>query len=163
RATQHFLKGGKLEADQYIQGKQDEAKRLLRLYGLSDTVQDALWRHLDVPYFLRHDAQEIAWHTRLLHHRESADKPLAKAPPLPQPVQGRVSRRVKHFPIAPEVRIVPDEKGQYHSLSITAGDRPGLLYAIALVLSRYGVSLHTAKIATLGERAEDVFVVSGAA
>src|SRR5207237_3480117 len=48
RATQHFLKGGKLEADQYIQGKQDEAKRLLRLYGLSDTVQDALWRHLDV-------------------------------------------------------------------------------------------------------------------
>src|SRR3989475_449289 len=245
RATQHFLKGGKLEADQYIQGKQDEAKRLLRLYGLSETVQDALWRHLDVPYFLRHDAQEIAWHTRLLHHRESADKPLVKArlspageglqvmiyvpdqrdlfarisgyfgsvgfsivdakiyttrhgyaldtfqvmdigsvphprdmitqieseladwlanqAPLPQPVQGRVSRRVKHFPIAPEVRIVPDEKGQYHSLSITAGDRPGLLYAIALVLSRYGVSLHTAKIATLGERAEDVFVVSGAA
>ena len=42
-------------------------------------------------------------------------------------------------------------------------DRPGLLYAIALVLSRYGVSLHTAKIATLGERAEDVFVVSGSA
>ncbi|TMH68534.1 MAG: HD domain-containing protein, partial [Betaproteobacteria bacterium] len=245
RATQHFLKGGELEADQYIQGKQDEAKRLLRLYGLSDTVQDALWPHLDVPYFLRHDAQEIAWHTRLLHHRESADKPVVKARlspageglqvmiyvpdqrdlfarisgyfgsvgfsivdakiyttrhgyaldtfqvmdigsvphprdmiaqieseladwlanqvPLPQPVQGRVSRRVKHFPIAPEVRIVPDEKGQYHSLSITAGDRPGLLYAIALVLSRYGVSLHTAKIATLGERAEDVFVVSGAA
>jgi len=38
------------------------------------------------------------------------------------------------------VHIVPDEKGQYHSLSITAGDRAGLLYAIALVLSRYGVS-----------------------
>ena len=245
RATQHLLKGGKLEADQYIQSKQDEAKRLLRLYGLSDTVQDALWRHFDVPYFLRHDAQEIAWHTRLLHQRESADKPvvkgrlspageglqvmiyvpdqrdlfaricgyfgsigfsivdakiyttrhgyaldtfqvmdigsvphprdmiakieselaewLANRVPLPQPVQGRVSRRVKHFPIAPEVRIVPDEKGQYHSLSVTAGDRPGLLYAIALVLSRYGVSLHTAKIATLGERAEDVFVVSGSA
>jgi [protein-PII] uridylyltransferase len=88
---------------------------------------------------------------------------LANQVPLPQPVQGRVSRRVKHFPIAPEVHIVPDEKGQYHSLAITAGDRPGLLYAIALVLSRYGVSLHTAKIVTLGERAEDVFVVSGAA
>src|SRR5439155_20142634 len=48
---------------------------------------------------------------------------LANQVPLPQPVQGRVSRRVKHFPIAPEVRIVPDEKGQYHSLSVTAGDR----------------------------------------
>jgi [protein-PII] uridylyltransferase len=245
RATQHLLKGGKVEADQYIQNKQDEARRLLRLYGLSDTVQDPLWRHFDVPYFLRHDAQEIAWHTRQLHYRDSADKAVVKArlspageglqvmiyvPDqrdlfaricgyfgsvgfsivdakiyttrhgyaldtfqvmdigsmphprdmiaqieseladwlanqvlLPQPVQGRVSRRVRHFPIAPEVRIVPDEKGQYHSLSITAGDRPGLLYAIALVLSRYGVSLRTAKIVTLGERAEDVFVVSGPA
>src|SRR5258708_13321253 len=79
RATQHFLKGGKLEADQYIQSKQEEAKRLLRLYGLSDTVQDALWRHFDVPYFLRHHAQEIAWHTRLLHPRASAEQPVVKA------------------------------------------------------------------------------------
>ena len=245
RATQYVLKGGKLEADQYIQRKQDEAKRLLRLYALSDTVQDPLWRHFDVPYFLRHDAQEIAWHTRLLHYRPSGDKPVVKARlspageglqvmiyvpdqrelfaricgyfgsigfsivdakiyttghgyaldtfqvmdvgsvahprdmiaqvekeltdwlanqvPLPEPFRGRVSRRVKHFPIAPEVRIVPDEKGQYHSLSITAGDRPGLLYAIARVLGSYQVDLHTAKIATLGERAEDVFLVSGAA
>jgi len=60
------LKGGKLEADQYIQSKQAEAKRLLRLYELSDTVQDSLWKNFDVPYFLRHDAQEIAWHTRML-------------------------------------------------------------------------------------------------
>jgi [protein-PII] uridylyltransferase len=70
---------------------------------------------------------------------------------------------VKHFPIAPEVHIVPDEKAQYHSLSVTAGDRPGLLYAIARVLGSYDVDLHTAKIATLGERAEDVFLVSGEA
>jgi [protein-PII] uridylyltransferase len=244
QATTHLLKGGKLEADQYIQSKQDEAKRLLRLYELSDTVQDALWRNFDVPYFLRHDAQEIAWHTRMLHSRPSVAQPVVKARlspvgeglqamiyvrdqrdlfaricgyfgsvgfsildakiyttrhgyaldtfqlmdvgnvphprdmisriedelaswlanqvPLPPPIRGRVSRRVKHFPIVPEVRIVPDEKGQYHSLSITAGDRPGLLYAIALVLSRYGIDLHTAKIVTLGERAEDVLVVSGA-
>src|SRR5258708_11775973 len=76
---------------------------------------------------------------------------LAKQVPLPQPVQGRVSRRVKHFPIAPEVHIVPDEKGQYHSLSITAGDRIGLLYAIALLLSRYSVSMHTAMYHTICE------------
>src|SRR5438552_5852587 len=79
RATQHLLKGGKLEADQYIQSKQDEAKRLLRLYGLSDTVQDALSRHFDVPYFLRHDAQEIGWHMLLLHHRQSPDNAVVKA------------------------------------------------------------------------------------
>jgi [protein-PII] uridylyltransferase len=44
-----------------------------------------------------------------------------------------------------------------------AGDRPGLLYGIARVFNRYHVDLHTAKIVTLGERAEDVFVVSGEA
>src|SRR5258708_40007148 len=77
---------------------------------------------------------------------------LANQVPLPQPVRGRGSRRVKDFPIAPEVHIVPDEKGQYHSLSVTAGDRAGPLYAIALVVSRYGVSLHTAKSGAPAQR-----------
>jgi [protein-PII] uridylyltransferase len=79
------------------------------------------------------------------------------------PPRGRVSRQLRHFPIEPEVNVQPDERGQFHSLSITAGDRPGLLYAIARVLGRYDIALRTAKIVTLGERAEDVFVVSGAA
>jgi [protein-PII] uridylyltransferase len=61
------------------------------------------------------------------------------------------------------VHIRPDEKGQYHLVSVAAGDRPGLLYGIARVFSAYHVDLHTAKIVTLGERAEDVFVVSGEA
>ena len=83
--------------------------------------------------------------------------------PLPAPPQVRVSRRLRHFPLTPEVHIQPDERGQYHVMSIVAGDRPGLLYGIARVLSRYDIDLHTAKILTMGERAEDVFVVSGEA
>jgi [protein-PII] uridylyltransferase len=83
--------------------------------------------------------------------------------PLPEPWRGRVSRQLKHFPIEPEVHIRADEKGQYHVLSITAGDRPGLLYAMALVFSRYDVSVRAARIVTLGERAEDVFVIGGSA
>jgi [protein-PII] uridylyltransferase len=83
--------------------------------------------------------------------------------PLGPPTRGRISRQLKHFPITPEVHVRPDEKGFYHSVSITAGDRPGLLYAIACVFSKYHLDLHTAKIVTLGERAEDVFVVSGEA
>ncbi|MFN0303940.1 MAG: [protein-PII] uridylyltransferase [Burkholderiales bacterium] len=78
------------------------------------------------------------------------------------PGQKRLSRQLRHFPILPEVSIRPDDKGQFHVLSVTAGDRPGLLYGIAKVLSRYELNLHTAKIATLGERAEDVFVIGGA-
>ncbi|MDH4095465.1 MAG: ACT domain-containing protein, partial [Betaproteobacteria bacterium] len=57
----------------------------------------------------------------------------------------------------------PDERGAYHVLSIVANDRPGLLYAVARVLAQHGVSVHTAKVNTLGDRAEDVFLVSGEA
>ena len=55
----------------------------------------------------------------------------------------------------------PDERGSYHVLTIVAGDSPGLLYSLALVLTRHGISLHSAKINTLGDRAADVFLVSG--
>jgi [protein-PII] uridylyltransferase len=82
--------------------------------------------------------------------------------PLPLPGGGRVSRRVRHFPIPPVVDVRPDERGSYHSLNIVASDRPGLLYRVARRLSSYQLDLHSAKINTLGDRAEDVFLVSGA-
>jgi [protein-PII] uridylyltransferase len=48
-------------------------------------------------------------------------------------------------------------------LSIVASDRPGLLYGVARILARHHISLQTARINTLGDRAEDVFLVSGEA
>jgi [protein-PII] uridylyltransferase len=83
--------------------------------------------------------------------------------PLPPPGSGRVSRRVRHFPVAPAVDLRPDERGAYHSLNIVASDRPGLLYRVARRLGEYRLNLYSAKINTLGDRAEDVFLVSGAA
>ena len=81
--------------------------------------------------------------------------------PLGPPRGGRLSRRVRHFPISPAVNIRPDERGAWHSLTIVAADRPGLLYGVARTLARYHVNLQTARINTLGDRAEDVFLVSG--
>ena len=77
------------------------------------------------------------------------------------PSMGRLSRQVRSFPIAPEVLIEPDESGQQFVVSIRAADRTGLLYAIAETLTRHGAALHTARISTLGERAEDTFLISG--
>ena len=82
---------------------------------------------------------------------------------LPPPSKGRPSRQVKYIPMTPEVHIRPDEKGAYYYLNLIAGDRPGLLYRVACVLDRYGINLYTAKINTLGERAEDTFLVNGEA
>jgi [protein-PII] uridylyltransferase len=75
---------------------------------------------------------------------------------------GRISRHLKHFPITPEITLRPDEKGVFHMLSIVAGDRPGLLSAIAQVLHQHQVHINAAKITTLGERAEDTFMIKGA-
>jgi [protein-PII] uridylyltransferase len=77
------------------------------------------------------------------------------------PGMGRISRQVRSFPIAPDVMLEPDESGQQYVLSIRAADRTGLLHAIAETLTRHGVALHTARISTLGERAEDTFLISG--
>jgi [protein-PII] uridylyltransferase len=81
--------------------------------------------------------------------------------PLQSPLQGRLSRHLKHFPITPEVDIELDERGIYYVLSIVAGDQPGLLSRIAQVLAQCAISVHGARINTLGERAEDTFLITG--
>jgi len=88
---------------------------------------------------------------------------LQSGAPLGPPRGGRLSRRVRHFPISPAVNIRPDERGAYHALTVVAADRPGLLYGIARTLARYRINLQTARVNTLGDRAEDVFLISGEA
>ncbi|MFO1299775.1 MAG: [protein-PII] uridylyltransferase [Burkholderiaceae bacterium] len=88
---------------------------------------------------------------------------LARPGELPPPVRGRASRRSRYFPIEPSVDLRPGERGRQFMLSVVANDRTGLLYSIARVLGRYRISLHTARITTLGERVEDVFLIDGEA
>ena len=64
--------------------------------------------------------------------------------------------------MSPAVQLQPDDRGTHYLLSVTATDRIGLLYSIARVLAKHQLNVHTAKVLTLGERAEDVFLVSGA-
>ncbi|HSO06678.1 MAG TPA: [protein-PII] uridylyltransferase [Pelomicrobium sp.] len=86
---------------------------------------------------------------------------LADRAPLGPPPSGRMSRQMRHFPITPEVRVRPDDYGKHRVLSILAGDRTGLLSRVARVLLAHGVNVHSAKITTLGERADDTFLISG--
>ena len=97
----------------------------------------------------------------LIEH-ELAERLLQKTP-LPALSKPRLSRQLRHFPISPEVNVQPDEKGTSWVLSVIAGDRPGLLSRIARVLTAYDVNLSTAKVNTLGSRAEDVFIITGEA
>ncbi|WPB54926.1 [protein-PII] uridylyltransferase [Xylophilus sp. GOD-11R] len=88
---------------------------------------------------------------------------LEGAGPLPPVTRGRVSRRVRSFPVTPRVDIRPDDRGQRWLLTVSASDRIGLLYSIARVLAHHKLNLQFAKVSTLGERVEDTFLLQGAA
>jgi len=243
-AALHRLRGGAPEHAHGIAGRQEEARRLLRYFGLQPDVEENFWQELDTVYFLRHDAEEIAWHTRILHQQAAPGRAVVKArlphigeegmqvmvyapdqphlfarlcgffsrlgyniaeakihttrhgyaldsfmlldpagqhayrdtisliehdlaarldaPAVAEPAaSGRLSRQVRNFPIAPAVDIRQTEKPDQYLLSIVAADRPGLLHTIASTLDEHGIDVHTAKIATLGERVEDNFLISG--
>ena len=102
------------------------------------------------------------------HYRELAtmvevdlSRTIEKPGPLPAPGKGRVSRRVKSFPVAPRIDLRPDEKAQRWLLTVSASDRTGLLYLSARVLARHRINLQLAKVTTLGERVEDTFLIYG--
>lgn len=244
RITLRVLGGEAPSKDRELKNRQEDALKALRLYGLPSDAHEALWQQLDMAYFLRHDASDIAWQTRSLHDKIQSPTPVVKCrlspigeglqvtvyvpdqadlfaricnyfdsknfgildakihttkggyaldtflviepafannyrdiitliehelaavltqqTPLSPPNRGRVSRMSRTFPIVPSVDLRPDEKGRYFLLSISANDRNGLLYTIATVLTKYKINLYTAKIMTLGERVEDVFLVDGA-
>jgi [protein-PII] uridylyltransferase len=266
RATLRVLGGHAPDPDAEVEARKREALITLALYALPYQAHVPLWNTLDVGYFMRHDASDIAWHTRQLsrhvqpapvahavaeahsstestadkfipqksivrarvspvgeglqvmvytqdgadlfaricgyfdqagfsildakihtarngfaldtfqvvptlsseHYRELVSmvesellRAIVEISALPEPGRGRVSRRVKSFPVAPRVELRPDEKAQRWLLTVSASDRVGLLYAIARVLARHKLNLQLAKVTTLGERVEDTFLISG--
>jgi [protein-PII] uridylyltransferase len=248
RYTLRVLGGRAPDADAEVEARKREALTILALHAEPFEAHKALWDSLDVSYFMRHEAGDIAWHARhlsrhvgtakcIVRARRSAAgeglqvlvytpdapdlfaricgyfeaagfsildakvhtaKPIKGSPgyaldtfqvvsptladhyrelvamveadltraieengPLPPPGKGRVSRRVKSFPITPRVDLRPDEKAQRWLLSVSASDRVGLLYSIARVLARHRINLQLAKVTTLGERVEDTFLIDG--
>ena len=79
----------------------------------------------------------------------------------------RTSRRamprlLKHFRFPPKMEFGTTPDGRRTLLSLVAPDRPGLLSDVAQVLRAQGLNVHDARIATFGERAEDLFQITGA-
>lgn len=76
-----------------------------------------------------------------------------------RPLPGRpIPRRLRHFMRRAEVQF--SQAGDATRLEIATTDRPGLLSAIAESLLGAGIRLHDARVATFGQRVEDVFVIS---
>ena len=250
RLTLRALGGAQPNLDAEIESRKEDARHNLALHSALPGTEEPLWRTLEVSYFARHDAADIAWHARSLWRHVATPTPIVRARPwsvgdglqvlvyspdrpdlfaricgyfdsagfsiqdakvhttragyaldtfqvvashlgpgeveaefkyrdlislvetqatlalssdgpLPEPRSGRVSRRVRSFPVTPRVSLSPDERAQRWLLAVSASDRSGLLYAIARVLASNHVNLQLAKVTTLGERVEDTFLVDG--
>ena len=79
---------------------------------------------------------------------------------LRAPNLGRLTSRSRNFPIKPSMSLMPMGNDEY-VIKLTATDRPGVLYSIAYIFHDMHITLRSARIVTLGERLEDVFVIYG--
>jgi len=75
-------------------------------------------------------------------------------------VNPRLNRQQKHFTFPTEIDFWADPNHACTVMKVTAYDRPGLLSLVSTALNHCEVRLHNAKIATFGERAEDLFFVT---
>ncbi len=78
----------------------------------------------------------------------------------PQIVTRHTPRQLRHFHVATEVLIEQDPANERTLLELTAPDRPGLLARVGRIFMEQDIALSAAKIATLGERVEDVFFIT---
>jgi [protein-PII] uridylyltransferase len=79
---------------------------------------------------------------------------------FPSIAQRRTPRELKHFTMPTRTSLTNDLNSGTTTLEVICPDRPGLLARIARVFVEFGIRLHNAKIATLGERVEDVFFIT---
>ena len=119
-------------------------------------------RSLDTYCVLESDGSPITDRPRLAEIRQRLIQALSHDDPRPVRVTRRASRQVRMFLTELQISISFDPDNQRTVIELVTGDRPGLLFQVGKVFEREGVALQNAKIATVGERAEDVFFVTTA-
>jgi len=78
-ATLRTLGGRAPDAAAEIEARKREALVLLALQAMPHEVHKALWATLDVSYFMRHEAADIAWHTRHISRHVNAGRTVVRA------------------------------------------------------------------------------------
>ncbi|MCX2982155.1 [protein-PII] uridylyltransferase [Halieaceae bacterium IMCC14734] len=116
---------------------------------------------MDTFYVLDGNGESIAADPgRIRHITEVLTEQLSDAHRYPEIVKRRTPRQNKFFAMPTETRMSLDEERQLSVLEVITPDRPGLLARIGRIFFDLGIELQAAKIATLGERVEDVFFIT---
>lgn len=72
----------------------------------------------------------------------------------------RTPRQLMHFNVKTRVDFIPTKTRKRTLMEFVALDTPGLLANIGATFAELGIHLHAAKIITIGERAEDLFILT---
>ena len=128
RLTLRALGGARPNLDAEIEATKLEARLLLNLAMLPGTIEVPLWRTLELSYFARHDASEIAWHTRSLIDRvdyAAAGRAGARQPARRRPAGARLRARPAR-PVRAHLRLLrqrrlqhPRRQGAHHARPAT--------------------------------------------
>ena len=78
----------------------------------------------------------------------------------PKIVKRRLPRYLKHFKTNTEINFNHDMLNRWTDIEIRTSDSPGLLASICQVFLKHGAVIKKARIATYGEKAEDMFSIS---
>lgn len=236
-----------------LEQRKKEANALIKAKGMSQEQRDQFWSKMDNAYFLRHEPEDIAWHTLNLFEYIDTDNAIVRAratdkidamqilvfikdqdalferiasyfyeqqiniyeaqihtssngyaldsflvesprfagdastfakiieinlatkldlaQPLKTPAIDNAhlpttspgQRRSRSFPVRPRVQLDREESGRYWRLQVNTTDTPGILYSLAHIFSQFKINLRMARLLTLGERVEDIFIIEGSA
>jgi [protein-PII] uridylyltransferase len=129
RYTARALGGRAPDADAEVEMRKSDALKMLALYALPFEAHKDLWATLDVGYFMRHEANDIAWHTRQLSRSLSIAKSQDTA-------------------MAVTVRARLSSVGEGLQVMVYSPDQPDLFARICGYFDQAGFSIWDAKIHT---------------
>lgn len=114
---------------------------------------------LDTYIFMEYDKRVHVDESRMSKIRRTLTRVLTAADEHAAPVTRRAPRQVRMFDTKTAIDFTKDQN-QRTVMELVTGDRPGLLSDVGRVFVEMGINVDTAKIVTIGERAEDVFYIS---
>ncbi|MDN3920268.1 [protein-PII] uridylyltransferase [Roseateles violae] len=83
RIALRALGGAKPNLHADIEARKQEAREKLALHSMLPDTEAPLWQTLEISYFARHEAGDLAWHARALWRHVKSELPIVRARPSP--------------------------------------------------------------------------------
>lgn len=120
-------------------------------------------RALDTYLILEASGEPITDDYRIAEIRAGLEAAMADPERLPDQPARRTPRRMRHFDVPLVVEAEEETEHGMTAVEVTASDQPGLLSKVARAFLAVGVRVHSARVATIGERVDDVFFITDSA